>query len=514
MHMMEQRMKSCSYALSNPLPQEDIMITPISEEINSTDSEYGIEWSGDSLILFSSLRGSYNENWELDSADSYYARIYKSQADNYGFSEVSKLEISNLDENNHLLYPSLTKDGNRMFFSVCDDDKNCQLAIAKKTRTGFEFEKFLLESYGDIGSNSQAEYIEHNDNEYLIFSSNRTGGYGGYDLWIGELKENDLTDVENLGPAINSPGNEMAAHHNREKEVLYFSSDRHPGYGGYDIFSIPYTVGNQITKAPLNLGLPINSSVNDVFYSEEGPSRYLTSNRPGSFAEDSTYCCTDIYEIKEIAADSSIVNEDRTVPASIESVDELKGLLPISLYFHNDIPDPGSQSNSTDLSYDVTISGYTDLQDRYTEEYSEGKQDSLGVMARESMTSFFDNRIVAEFEKLEGVSRLLLTELEKGMRIEIAIKGYASPLAQSDYNRKLTQRRIQSIINYLKELDEGAMRKYMNGDDPELKIRAIPFGEEESDSFVSDNPLDAKNSIYSIAAMRERRVEILRIQEQ
>ena len=149
----------------------------------------------------------------------------------------------------------------------------------------------------------------------------------------------------------------------------------------------------------------------------------------------------------------------------------------------------------------------------YIEKYASGlagaEQDSAGL----DMHLFFAEKVRAEFRELEGVSRLLLSELEKGKEIEIAIKGYASPLAESDYNRKLTQRRIASVINYLKALDDGALRPYLRGETPALSIIPIPYGEEASEAFVSDNPQDAKSSIYSIAAARERRVEILRIQE-
>lgn len=511
---IKQRLKSCSYALSNPLSDEEIELKPISDLINTVDSEYGIEWSGDSIILFSSLRGSYNDNWELDSAEHYYSRIYISRADNYGFSEPIELDITGLLPSQHILHPTLSSNSDKLFFTICDDENICAIAMAEKSDGLFELKSKLDEEYLDDSSNSQPFLITVDSIDYLIFSSTRKGGYGGYDLWLAELDEDRLINMRNLGPSINTSGNEVTAYYNLDSEVLYFSSDLHPGYGGYDVFSIDYDLINGTSGQLKNSGIPINSSVNDIFYREAIGSSYLTSNRPGSLSSNAKYCCTDIYVISPSHTDTAFVINDGVVPQSIESVDELKGLLPISLYFHNDIPDPGSQSNTTEINYEETVDGYLSLRPTYISEYSLNQDDSIGNEARIRMDSFFDKRISSEYEKLEGVAGLLLRELDKGQRIEIAIKGYASPLAKSDYNRKLTQRRIASIINYLRELDSGALRKYMNGESPELKIRTIPYGEEESEEFVSDNPQDAKNSIYSIAAMRERRVEILRIEEQ
>src|SRR5690554_5853523 len=91
------------------------------------------------------------------------------------------------------------------------------------------------------------------------------------------------------------------------------------------------------------------------------------------------------------------------------------------------------------------------------------------------------------------------------------IKGFASPLAQTDYNVNLTKRRIASLVNYLKAYDGGVFRKYLEGtaeNGGELRIIQIPFGEYQADQITSDNPNDVQNSVYSRAAAIERKIEI------
>ena len=115
-------------------------------------------------------------------------------------------------------------------------------------------------------------------------------------------------------------------------------------------------------------------------------------------------------------------------------------------------------------------------------------------------------------EKMTAEEKVKLKiELEKGRRIDITVKGFASPLAKTDYNVNLTQRRISSLENYLSEYENGALLPYLKDEANNkgaLFISRIPFGEYTAEKFISDNPNDAKNSIYSRIAARERKIEI------
>ena len=90
----------------------------------------------------------------------------------------------------------------------------------------------------------------------------------------------------------------------------------------------------------------------------------------------------------------------------------------------------------------------------------------------------------------------------KGQNIELTIKGFASPLAKTDYNVKLTGRRITSLINYLREYDKGQFNEYIDAtaeNGGTLSFNKIPFGEYTASKLVSDNVNDTKNSVYSRA---------------
>ena len=94
------------------------------------------------------------------------------------------------------------------------------------------------------------------------------------------------------------------------------------------------------------------------------------------------------------------------------------------------------------------------------------------------------------------------------------MKGYASPLANSDYNLNLTYRRIDAMENYIKTYNSGAFVKHLNqsSENGKLTIEKIPFGESKAAANISDSGNDKLSAIYSPSAAQERRIEILRVE--
>jgi hypothetical protein len=101
--------------------------------------------------------------------------------------------------------------------------------------------------------------------------------------------------------------------------------------------------------------------------------------------------------------------------------------------------------------------------------------------------------------------------LKEGLTFTIYLKGYASPLASAEYNRALSNRRISSIQNEFKSFSDGILWKYMETGD--LVVTQKAFGEDTAPTNVSDDRKNARKSIYSPEASRERRVEIIEIQK-
>ncbi|MDZ4714916.1 MAG: OmpA family protein [Cytophagales bacterium] len=125
------------------------------------------------------------------------------------------------------------------------------------------------------------------DGRTLYFSSNRKGGFGGLDLYTAHMDSRGrFSRVRNLGPEINTSGNETFPHVS-ENGKLFFSSDGHPGYGMLDIFVVNRVNGKTAIE---NLAQPVNSTDDDFGIFLFRPDRgFFTSNREGGMGDDDIY---------------------------------------------------------------------------------------------------------------------------------------------------------------------------------------------------------------------------------
>lgn len=126
------------------------------------------------------------------------------------------------------------------------------------------------------------------DGKNLYFSSDMPGGHGGMDLFVCKKEGDSWGQPQNLGPEINTSGNEVFPYI-RKDETLFFSSDVHPGFGGLDVFST-FKVGDKYAEVK-NMGSPFNSSTDDfgILFSDDNNSGYLSSDRPGGKGSDDIY---------------------------------------------------------------------------------------------------------------------------------------------------------------------------------------------------------------------------------
>lgn len=131
-----------------------------------------------------------------------------------------------------------------------------------------------------------------NNGRTLYFASNRPDSYGGFDLYVSQKVGGEWSIPKNLGPNINTPGNEITPSINNGQ--LYFASDYHPGLGGYDIFRAEI-VGGDYNRV-FNIGKDINSGYDDydLFLDPRGVLGLFTSNRTGGLGAEDIYHCEKI----------------------------------------------------------------------------------------------------------------------------------------------------------------------------------------------------------------------------
>jgi tetratricopeptide (TPR) repeat protein len=500
-----QEMESCQFATQMAKGKPEFEAVNM-EELNTYDSEFGLRLKPDATPVFSSLRAEKMDDDNVVKDANYRVKIY--EWDSEKSSSLALDKIIN-DEQFHTANGTFSSDGSRFYFTRCDDDFVCAIYYTNY-KEGAYSEPIKMDTRinfsGYSSTHPQLALVE--GQEVLFFSSNQPGTRGKMDIWYSKINGENYSKAVNLGKPVNSIDNEISPFYDSVSQRLYFSSDWHFGLGGYDVF---WSEGNLMSwSEPKNAGLGFNTSANDLYFSKYPKHRaaYLTSNRKGSKARKGENCCNDIYKITLPAED-----EPDTIP--YKSLEDLNNYLPVSLYFHNDEPDPRTTDTITQQNYMATYNAYKKLIPKYKREYSLGLQGEEKENAQDDIEDFFEEYVDQGVINLNYFVPLLLDELEKGTSVNVTIKGFASPLAKTDYNVKLTGRRISSLVNFLKEYEGGVFLPYINGtasNGAVLQFTRIPYGEYKASGIVSDNIQDKKNSIYSRVAALERKIEIISVQ--
>ena len=518
--------ESCEFAKKLIKDTIPVSIGHLDKNINTPYAEFGAQQLGDTALVYSSLRPNSTNEFEYLLPNYYLAKIYKSKNKIGGWTVGKELNSKINDEKTNNANTYYTKNHKRIYSSRCNLDKVVDMKCAIYV-TEFKYgkwqdpvklnDKINLEGY--TSTQPTLHVFPEDSCEALYFVSNRPGGYGGNDIWYSIYKDGKYSDPVNAGNVINTPGDEISPFFDNNSNTFYFSSDWHNGLGGFDIFKSKGGL-NEWTK-PQNLGYPVNTSYNDLYYTvnENDSDGYFTSNRPGSFFIKGETCCNDIWSYewlkpKKTKRDSISpivhVTED-TVNYEQKIID----LLPLTLYFHNDIPDPASKDTFTRFNYKNTVADYLAMKGQYEIEYSEGLTGNAKTQAIKNIDEYFDNYVSTGLSKLEQFSEWLLIELQKGRNIRITVKGYCSPIQTTEYNLRLAKRRISSLKNYFNDYEYGVFVPYINGTSPnkgKLEIFEDAIGKSQSSPLVSDNPHDQRNSIYSRGAALERKIQIIMYQ--
>ncbi len=516
---------ACRWAMSAKSDSSLFQVKQMGDFVNTTHSEFSPFMVDDTTLYFTSFRYQSEENKSKVQKEDEDSKVglWKAIMTDSTQAEAEAINPEYLPTEQNLANGCYSPDGNRFVFSVCDESYSCYLWMAKKDEAGnwLAAEK-MNEMINPEGYNTTQPSIHIiQGREILLLSSNRPRGRGKMDIWwsVFDKFRQEYGRPRNLGRNINTKGNEITPYWLADSSHFYFSSDWHYGFGGYDIF---YAKGVlKSLMAPVNLGIPVNSPANDMYY-KEYPSTGLslfTSNRLGSKAAKGRTCCNDIYYAERL--EPKIVEEEivyvDSVPEEVleEELVIVQDLLPLSLFFHNDQPNPNSWSDTTSLTYRQAYGTYYHMVEEYVKANRDiatrGTRDSLETETR----AFFDGKVKYGIDRLDEAMDLIMRQVSNGQVIELTIKGFASPLAASDYNKNLTQRRITSLVNYIKAYKGGEFLPYLdpNKNGGKLTIIEEPYGESQSASHVSDDHTDKRRSIFGLSAAQERRIEIIHVEK-
>lgn len=320
--------------LSNPVRDNQFMVLPA--PLNSEFDDYApYLFKGDSsVIITSSRRSSTGASFDARMGQAT-ADLFRMQLVNGTWQEVTTNDrFSGLNTKDGEGTGIFNSDFTKVYFTYNPPEGSATPSQIYKSDLvqGRWSEPRAL----NININARNTESRHPSlspgNDTLFFVSNRTGGQGGNDIWFSIDAGNDnWGPAQNLGSSINTSLDEVAPFYDHLEKVLFFSSNGHRGFGGYDIFM---TSGYDFENSEIyNMGYPYNSNRDDLFFVLGKKKGYLTSGRDGGVGGLDIYSfsiVTDEEIIAEILGDdvvagrTSVFSDDYDFETNnIEKIEEI-----------------------------------------------------------------------------------------------------------------------------------------------------------------------------------------------
>ena len=474
-------------------PESDYKIFPVNE-LNTEFSEFGFIDIDESHFLFSTNRPVDAFESDTEQGGGKYFKLVetKRNIDGKTFTLAESFDLA-LKSKYHMATPCISPDGELLIISA--SEKNIQgkdnirnLDLYYSTKEGGIWNSPKQLNINASGYSSSHPYLSE-DGEMLYFISNRPGGYGGYDIYRSKkISDSEWSKPENIGPNINTAENEFypAIKYNK----LYFSSEGHFGMGGLDIFESTISSDGLQYSTPKNLKSPLNSSKDDfaIYFkaNEEIPKGYFSSNREGGVGADDIYefsfveSLSPIYLLQVKVIDGASPRNLGLSRAKV-SVTEPNTGLPAQEMIVND-KDYYALNEGVQYRVKASKDGYLTTGVDIVPEDDLVKQDS--VLLKQDFPQQYGyiteaQEVVAQPKQLNRVYKLnniyydldkasLLPEAEKELDklviilrenpdISIQLNSHCDSRGNDAYNLKLSQRRAQSVVNYL--LDRGISLK-------------------------------------------------------
>lgn len=447
-------------AIKNPVPFEPVNL---GGSINTINHEYVNSVSSDELQLYFTRRDSVNPS-SRGGEDFYFSN--RETIENKWNKAVKMGPSINTPGDEGAL--TISPDGRFLLFAGCyreDGFGSCDIYAAKILGNRVSEPVNL----GPVLNTSKWETQPtlSTDGRTLYFTSTRPGGFGKSDIWSSKLQDNgDWSVPENLGNVINTKGSEMSPFIHPDGQTLYFSSDRHVGMGGIDLFVSRLDSSGNWT-IPANLGYPVNTSANEmnIVVNPAGDKAYISSNYLDGFGS---------YDIFEFQLPENI----RPVPSTFMKgvVRDGKTKRPLEAYFslidlltNKEVVRSFSDETSgaflvclpTNREYALNVSknGYlfhsenfslTGLNNQITPYIIDIILEPVGEGETMVLRNVFFETGKSEL-KVESITELrkLIEFLQYNPGLKIEISGHTDNIGDQNYNQQLSENRAKSVFNYL-----------------------------------------------------------------
>ncbi|MDR0834858.1 MAG: OmpA family protein [Candidatus Symbiothrix sp.] len=347
---------------------------------------------------------------------------------------------------------SFTADGSQLYYTFCPEGEGSHTAeVRVSNRSGAQWgagtkvelfrDTTILTAHPAVGVDG-----------YLYFAADAPGGYGGKDLWRVPISSAGVYYPENLGPDINTPGDELFPAM-RDDSTLYFSSDGHPGMGGLDIFRAKFSKERWRVE---NMKAPVNSMADDfgITFYPKIESGFFSSNRndgrgadhiysfdlPGTFAYLEGWVL-DKEEIEIPGASVRVVGKDGTNQRIFTYRD---GTYLMTVEPGMEYVMMASAPDFLNQKQTLTVPQINQTENFYVDFY-------LSPMTKPVVVDniFYDFNKATLREESKGALDSLIVMLNDNPNVTIEMAAHTDRIGTEAYNDNLSQRRAQSVVDYL-----------------------------------------------------------------
>ena len=426
----------------------------LGDSVNSAFSEYfpALTIDGGHLIFTRKVNGMNEDFFETYKKDSVWS--------------MARALEGNINTNFNEGAQNISQDGQWLIFTGCNFPEGyggCDLYISYLTADGWSVPENMGNKINTDAWESSASLSP--DKRDLYFASNRAGGYGGSDIYVSHrLPNGRWSEPENLGPTINTAGDEGSPFIHADNQTLYFTSKGWQGYGGDDLF-LSRKEAKGKWGVPHNLGYPINTIENEssLVITADGSTAYYASDRSDSRGGLDLYTFelrNDVRPIKTLWVKGKVF--DKKTNNGLPSAVELTDLDTKEIISRVQTDETGNYLITLpvgkDYAFNVNRKGYLFFSDNFP--LSKKSPDStykidIALQPLEANATIVLRNIFFDVNKfdLKPESQVELDNVVKLMKdnptLKIQINGHTDNVGKPADNLALSNNRAKSVVEYI-----------------------------------------------------------------